>query len=298
MKPLVALIGCGRWGLNILRDLISLECKVVVVDPSIHSREASPKMGALAAVESLDEVGSIDGAIVATPTCYHAEVIKQLLPLNIPVFVEKPLTTDIKEALYLASIAKNKLFVMDKWRYHPGVEALAQIVHSGILGSLLGISLKRVGWGNSQDDIDCVWTLAPHDLSIVLEILGYIPPPRTASSEKDGDSFISMTGFLGEKPWVIFEVSARSAKKQRLVRIHCEKGIASLYDFDDARIQLLMESTDSSESEERWLPISSEQPLLRELKAFLSYLKGGPCPKSSALDGAKIVETIAELRRF
>ena len=298
MTPAIALVGCGRWGQNILRDLISLNCKVIVVDPSAQSREDAKKAGAFSTIESINELPPTEGSIVAAPTTLHASVIKQLLVFNRPIFVEKPLTTDPKEAIELVKLANGRLFMMDKWRYHPGIETLTQISRSEELGPLLGISMKRVGWGNSQNDCDCVWTLGPHDLSIALEILGYIPEPLHAIAEIDGDKFMSMTGILGKKPCVMFDISSRTLEKQRSVRIHCQKGTASLYDSDHGHIHLITQSTNYLRPKEEWRPVSNEQPLLRELKAFLGFLNGGVPPKSSGLDGAKIVGTLAELREL
>src|SRR5262245_47248432 len=85
----VGLVGCGRWGRNILRDLASLGARVVVADPSEPARRAAIAGGALAAVPAADELPEVDGLVVATPASTHAAVIEPLLPRGVPVFVEK-----------------------------------------------------------------------------------------------------------------------------------------------------------------------------------------------------------------
>src|SRR5689334_13040946 len=124
-KPSIGLAGCGAWGRNILRDLRDLGCRVIVLDPSEAARAVAIAGGAAVAVGSSDELPSwLDGLVIATPTSTHAAMIERLLSRGVPLFVEKPLTADPVAARDLARRAGGRLFVMDKWRYHPGIEAL------------------------------------------------------------------------------------------------------------------------------------------------------------------------------
>ena len=164
----VALVGCGRWGRHILRDLVALGCEVIVTARSDESRTRAEHGGAALVVESVADLPAVDGAVVSTPTTTHARVVEELLAGGMPVFVEKPLTDDPAGARALADAAPERLFVMHKWRYHPGIEALAAIASSGELGPVAAVRTSRVGWGNPHGDVDGVWMLAPHDISIVL----------------------------------------------------------------------------------------------------------------------------------
>ena len=83
-------------------------------DPRERARAAAEIVG------SVDELPEVEGIVVATPTSTHAEVVEEALGLGVPVFVEKPLTDDAAAAERLASAAEDRLFVMDKWRYHSG----------------------------------------------------------------------------------------------------------------------------------------------------------------------------------
>ena len=175
----VALVGCGNWGRYILRDLVALDCRVTVVAREESTKAAAVDGGAIGVVGSVAGLPPVDGIVVATPTTTHAEVAEEALERGVPVFVEKPMTDDADDAERLAAAAPDRLFVMDKWRYHPGVELLGEIARSGELGRVVGLRTTRVGWGNPHD-VDAVWILAPHDLSIAVEILGSVPPPRSA----------------------------------------------------------------------------------------------------------------------
>jgi len=183
MKPAIALVGCGRWGVHILRDLLSLGCDVHVAANSTASRERAVAGGAASFREHVEDLPAVSGAVVAVPTVWHADIIRRLMPRDIPILVEKPMTPDAEEARQLAAELSGRLFVMDKWRYHPAIEALRDIAQSDEMGPVIGLSTRRLDWGSPHADVDAVWILAPHDLSIALEILGHIPEPRAAVAE-------------------------------------------------------------------------------------------------------------------
>jgi predicted dehydrogenase len=286
----VGLVGCGKWGQFILRDLLSLGCSVTVVARSAESRARAE--GAAEIVGSVDDLPELDGIVIATPTTTHAAVIEQALEHGVPVYAEKPLTNDPAAADRLVALAGNRLFVMDKWRYHPGVELLRDLARDGSLGEVRGVLTTRNGWGNQHDNVDPVWVVAPHDLSIALEILGELPGARAAVADVGGNEALGLIGFLGERPWHRLEVSARSPERRREVRLLCAEGVALLADAYSDHVLVRREGADEPERRE----ISTELPLLRELRAFLEHLEGGPAPRSSAAEGALVVRRIADLR--
>jgi predicted dehydrogenase len=288
----IGLIGCGRWGRLILRDLVALGCEVAVVARSGASRGAALEGGAGEIVAGVDELPSCDGVVVATPIATHADVVAAALGHGVPVFVEKPLTDDAEAAGRLASVAPDRLFVMDKWRYHPGVELLGEIARGEELGGVVGLRTLRVGWGNPHAE-DAVWVLAPHELSIALEILGALPAPRSAVADTTDHHATGLIGLLGERPWHALELSTRSPERRRAIVLECEEGVALLRDAYSDRVELFR---DGPEPVADSRPISTELPLARELRAFVDHLRGGPPPRSSAAEGAAVVRAIAELR--
>ncbi len=183
MSTSIGLVGCGHWGKNILRDLLTLGCVVHVVARSEPSIDRATEGGAASIAGDMSGLPEVDGYVVAVPASLHAEVVTEALNYQRPVFVEKPMTTDIESAQRLAG--EQQLFVMDKWRYHPGVEALRDLTASGRFGAPSLIATTRHSRFNPHPDVDGVWTLAPHDLAIVVEILDRLPPALSAVGEAD-----------------------------------------------------------------------------------------------------------------
>ena len=295
----VGLVGCGGWGRHILRDLVSLGARVTVVLPTDRNRSAAIEGGAEAIVNAVGHLPDVDGIVVASPATTHATVVRALLPRGVPLYVEKPLTDDASAARELATAGAGRLFVMHKWRYHPGVEALAGITASGELGEVVGLRCTRIGWGNPHGDVDGVWMLAPHDISIGLEVLGHIPAPRCAVAERVRGTVTGVVALLGDHPWLAIDVSTAAGAQRREIRLIGSEGIATLADgYSDRIVVTRGEVHDRVTREDDTRPISTELPLLRELRAFLIHLAGGPPPKSSAAEGADEVQAIADIRRL
>ncbi len=233
----IGLVGCGVWGSLILRDLVALDCDVTVVARSTASCNRAAERGAARIISSVPELGEVSAVVVCVPISRHFAVISEVLDLypNFPIFTEKPLVDKVEEAETLFSRAAANLFVMDKWRYHPGVLQLAEIARSRELGQVIGLSTVRVAWGNRHPDTDPVWMLLPHDLAIVGEVLGSIPEPFSAIADCVAGVPCGMTALLRDRdeaslPWAICQVSARSPNKIRSVHLYCEHGVAMLSD--------------------------------------------------------------------
>jgi predicted dehydrogenase len=272
---------------------MDLGCRVSVVDPADDARRWAASVGAANVMPSVDELaGGIEGVVVATPTHLHARHVEEILARRVPIFCEKPLCADVGEAESLVARARDSLFVMHKWRYHPGIERLREIAQRQELGSVIGLRTVRVGWSDRHDDVDPVWILAPHDLSMALEVFGEVPPPRLAIAERLGGSIVGVHAVLGDEPWMILDVSAIGVDRRREVRLYCRDGIAILPEAYSDHLIVLRDARGAER--ERW-PISTEPPLLRELRAFVGFLRGGPPPRSGAADGLAVVRRIAEL---
>jgi predicted dehydrogenase len=301
----IGLVGCGRWGRFILRDLLSLGAAVSVVAKDDDGRLA----GAAGAqvVPRLQDLPVVDGIVVATPISTHADVIEALLPRAVPIYCEKPLCDDADRARRLAAAGGGRLFVMDKWRYHLGVLALKEIAQSGELGPAVGLRTVRVGFGHSHPDTDCIWTLLPHDLVIAREIFGRALAPVAAVADRAGEEIMGLTSVLAAQgtadggPWHVAEVGIRSPARRRTVTLLCRDGVATLEDaYADHIVVIANPPPDVADADPRITrrPLRVEMPLLAELSAFIGFLNGGPPPLSPAGEAVETVAAIVQLRRL
>jgi len=286
----------------VLRDLLSLGATVSVVASGDNARLAKAA-GAEVVVGSPRDLPSTDGLVIATPTPTHADVIEALLPRGVPIYCEKPLCDDAARARRLAAAGRDRLFVMDKWRYHQGVLELAAIARSGELGPVIGLRTTRVGYGHGHPETDCTWTLLPHDLCIAQEILGRLLPPHSSVADRADGRLMGLVAVLAADggPWHVAEIGIRSPQHQRLVTLLCRDGVATLEDaYADHLVMVANPPPGGTIAEPRTTrrPIPVEMPLLAELAAFVDHLNGGPPPRSSAAEAAETVAAIVEIRRL
>jgi predicted dehydrogenase len=300
MKTEIGLIGCGIWGRNILRDLIGLNQSVVVIDPSEENRITAVEMGASQAFEKRPENFYPKGWVIASPAITHFEVLKDLVQDKIPIFVEKPLTCNLQEAEALLEIEGNQIYVMHNWLYHAGIRMLADLVKSGELGELVFYKSNRCNWTSPRSDVDSVWTLIPHDITIAFCMLGYFPKPKAAIVEVYDGKQRGMTAFLGEKIPCVLEVSNRYADKRREVRLHFTKGVAVLNDEKVDYIEIF-HGDDRSKPKDIQLEkrvFNTESPLKIELASFINYLDGGSPPLTNLAEGVEVIRIIDELKKL
>jgi predicted dehydrogenase len=293
----IGLIGCGAWGRHILRDLKACGAIVHVVARSETSRRNASDQRADSIVGRLAELPSVDGYIVAAPTGLHAEIIEALLPSGRPIFTEKPMTSDPASARRIAEAAGGRVFVMDKWRYHPGIERMRQEIASGAVGDILGIHIQRWGWGCSQQDVHAIWILMPHDLSIVLHWLGHVPPLRFVRQSLPGQIDLGLLVQLGEAdgPTVTVDMSITAPEHRRTFTIIGSKASLELRDSYDTAIRLRRGAPADPMAKEEIIEIAQDMPLLLEVRAFLSHLDGGPAPMTAARESLPVIERIAEI---
>ncbi|MGA8259319.1 MAG: Gfo/Idh/MocA family oxidoreductase [Arenicellales bacterium] len=292
----ILLVGCGTWGEKILRELCLLGCTVHITDTAARAREAALGAGARSAGERLPDGLKPDGIVIATPASVHRQSVESVLTYGVPVFVEKPMTVSSRDARAICAMGGPPVFVMHTWRYHPGVRCLARIAGDRELGRPLVLRTIRCNWTSPRTDVDPVWTLLPHDVSIALEILGAIPTPVFAAAEMLGGRPVGLLGLLEhEELKMIVEVSTRYTDKRREVHLRCEGGVADLPNDRDGWVGILRNEDRMGAVERRCWP-THPGALNLELKAFVDYLNGGAEPKCNAETGARVVETVEELR--
>ena len=297
----IGLIGCGIWGKNILRDLLSLGADTTVIEINKDLEQEVIRLGAKSFHLDIHQPDQYDGIVISTPASTHRLLLEKLSDYQKPIFIEKPLCASRKDLEWIKknSSAQN-IFIMHVWRYHNGIIELGKIAKDKKLGNPVQLVTKRTNWTSPRQDVDSVWTLLPHDLTIAIEVFGYIPQPVSAVSEIYSGIPRGMSGVLGQEPSMIFEVSNRYFDKRREVRLHCEDGIAVLQDENTDHIEIYYGGPDSTFDDVKTDKVyfDNTPPLKRELGIFLEYIKTGEKPKSDLNEGIYVVERILELREL
>jgi predicted dehydrogenase len=180
----LAVIGCGYWGPNLVRNFVQSnkiqELICCDLDPKrlVRMKNLYPSVEALSDYKELLQRPDLDAVAIATPVKTHHPIAKDFLSAGKHVFIEKPFTHSYETALELIKLAEDKqrvLMVGHTFEYTAAVNKVKEIIASGELGKILYISCTRVNLGLFQPDINVVWDLAPHDISIILYLMGEVP---------------------------------------------------------------------------------------------------------------------------
>jgi predicted dehydrogenase len=183
-KIKVGVVGCGYWGPNLIRNFRALQdCSLKMVcdvsrDRLKHMHGLYPEVaGETDYNHMLNGVG-LDAVVIATSVRFHHAMAKASLLAGKHTFIEKPMASSAAQCEELVAIAKEKglvLMVGHTFLYSPAVRKIKQIVDSGDIGEIRYISARRLNLGLFQKDINVAWDLAPHDISIILEVMGENP---------------------------------------------------------------------------------------------------------------------------
>lgn len=194
--PKIGIIGYGYWGQNLVRNFHAIDsCELTTVADDRPERLALmadlyPSVKTVRSAQELIQSPEVDAVVIATPVFLHYSLAKLALQAGKHVLVEKPMTASLSEADELISLAQSKqllLMVDHTFLYTGAVRKIKQLVEAGELGNINYVDSTRVNLGLFQPDINVLWDLAPHDISI----LNHLTPERPVSVNATG---VSHTG--------------------------------------------------------------------------------------------------------
>ena len=180
----VGVVGCGYWGPNLLRNFRSLpNCKVkAICDLSekrlAHLRSLYAELETHTDFKQLLSDAEIDAVVVAAPVNHHYPLAKAALLAGKHVMIEKPMASSSAECEELIELADERglvLMVGHTFLYSSAIRKITDIIQAGDIGDIRYINSRRLNLGLFQKDINVAWDLAPHDISIILHILGETP---------------------------------------------------------------------------------------------------------------------------
>lgn len=188
----VGIIGLGHWGPNHLRVFSQLDGSTVTVccdanQKRLESLAASNKD--IRFTTNLDEMlasEDLDAVVIATPTATHFEVASKALKAGKHVLCEKPLTENVEESKELAELARMQGLILSTgfvFLFNPGIQSLKRAISDGELGNIYYCSAVRTNLGPVRNDVNCVFDLASHDISIFNHLLNSVPETVSATGQ-------------------------------------------------------------------------------------------------------------------
>ena len=324
--PQLAVIGLGYWGPNLVRNFYAHSGCRLKTCCDVDLRRLDAARADYPTIDLCDDPREvladpqITGVVIATPVETHYRLAKAALLAGKAVLIEKPLTADIAQAAELVALADERgltLMVDHTFIYSPAVTKIKQLFDGGELGELLFIDSVRINLGLIQPDVNVLWDLAPHDLSIVDYLLGRLPRSVSACGAahagrlQEDVAYLNLdfggglianlhvnwlspvklryTMFGGSRKSVVYN-DLETAEK---VKVY-DRGVDVRGDDPDSRRRRLVDYRTG----DVWSPhLSREEPLARVADQFIECLTRGVRPASDGQAGLRIVRILDAARR-
>jgi predicted dehydrogenase len=316
-------VGYGYWGPNVVRNLDHLEeAEVVAVcDKSAAARKkvarVYPDVRVTDNAAELMSSPEIDAIAVVTPVWTHYELAKAALQNGKHVFVEKPFTSNADQAQELIDLAarKNlKIMVDHTFLFTGAVTKIKQLLQEGALGKLYYYDSTRVNLGLFQHDVNVVWDLAPHDLSIIDYLLQRTPEAISATGQthlNSHEDIAFITLYFPDKVIAHINVNWLSPVKVRTTLIGGEKKMLVWNDLEaDEKIKIYDKGVKVTSREglydllvhyrsgDMWAPqIEQVEALTRELAYFVACITKDEAPINNGEAGLRVVKMLEAANR-
>ena len=309
--PLVAVIGCGYWGRNLVRNFAELGALSAVVDAApalaaeLAARHDVPAREWAAVLADPD----IDAVVLATPAERHAVMALEALGHSKHVFIEKPLALSVADGERVAAAAaaaRRTVMVGHLLQYHPAFLKLGELVRAGELGRLQYLYSNRLNLGRIRREENVFWSFAPHDLSMILALAGEPPTRVTAVGcsylhPSIADVTTTHLEFANGINAHVFVSWLHPSKEQKLVVV----GDAGMAVFDDGqpweckltlfrhRITWRNGSPEPAKAAAEPVPLDPAEPLAEECAHFLHCIRTGERPRTDAAEGLAVLRVLA-----
>lgn len=323
----IAVIGAGYWGPNLIRNFSACpDTKLVAVCDKDRVRLEKVLAGypGVDAVESFDMLltrDDVDAVVIATPVGTHAPLAIAALRAGKHVLVEKPLASSVRDAESMVAAGKEAgrvLMVDHTFIYSGPVRKIKEIVDSGDLGDIYYVDSVRINLGLFQHDVNVVWDLAPHDLSIMDYLIGRLPRSLSAfgTCHTDTASGIEDVAYLnldfGDGLLASFHVNWLSPVKIRSFLVGgSRKGLVYNDLSPDEKIKVYDRGITVSEDAEArrgvmigyrtgdvWSPrIEGQEPLQAMVRHFAECIRLGKTPLTDGEAGLRVVRILEAAQR-
>lgn len=310
--PKVAVIGCGNWGKNLVRNFAHLGALGAVCDSdSGRLKAAAGELSNVVVTDSFESILSnpqIKAVVIATPSDSHFLLARQSLLAGKHVYVEKPLARDVSHAEELDRVATERnlvLMVGHLLLYHPAVNCLKQLIASGELGDLLFVRSDRMNFNNNRRDWSVLWDLAPHDISMMSYLLDceLTEVSRVGGWDTQGDGLVDVAyldlSFPVNGQIIHGQVRNSWIDPQKLVRLTVNGSLKTAV-LNDTQVENKL-ALHSLTSEGRMIveypAYPGAEPLHLECEHFLKCLITGERPRTDANNAYQVVRILQDVEK-
>ncbi|MBI5449273.1 Gfo/Idh/MocA family oxidoreductase [Candidatus Gottesmanbacteria bacterium] len=308
------LIGCGYWGQKCIRALEGITgCDLAfIADTDLMKLKFYEKQGYRVTQDYGDilQEDDIVGVLVVTPASSHYLVVKDCLKANKHVFVEKPLTAssvEAEELVFLAASKKLKLMTGYVYLFHPAIVYIKRMLDRHELAPPIHFHFQRKNFGPIREDVSVIWDLAPHEISILLYLVGSMPIDVSASgvdiighNRPDiasvnfwfENGFSASMDFSWVDPIKMRELTIISRDKMLIFNdLAAEKIKVFNIGYDQAPVSLIVDQKIIVAA----VSIPNKEPLREELQNFVECLNNGMEPLVSGRDGLAVVKILENI---
>jgi len=309
----VAILGAGGWGKNHVRvfcELLGVR-NVIVCEPDVSRREAAREAHPDISLFEEPVFEGVDAVVIATPAVTHYALAREALCQGKHVLVEKPMALTSRQAEELVVLAEETeriLMVDHLLEYHPAVQELKRLITKGHFGKVLHLSSQRLNLGVIRTEENALWSLASHDVSIMLYLLDEEPEEVFAA----GQAFLQpgvedvaclvlrfASGVLGH-----IHVSWLDPVKTRKLTVVGEGRMAVYDDMAEEKLVLFDHRVEHTKSgfhtaigKSQSVTIGSVEPLRSMAEVFLQSVKTGAAPPSDGRDGLRVVRVLEQAQQ-
>lgn len=315
----VGVVGLGYWGPNLVRCFSELaDCKVTAfcdqnIDRLLMVKNRFPAIQPFDNYDQLLASNAVDALVIATPTATHFQLASKALKQGIHVFVEKPLARTVEECQQLIELSdahQATLFVGHIFLHSSPVAKLKELIDSGELGKINYISSRRLNLGPVRKDVSCLYDLAPHDISMMLYLLGEQPVSVGCSglahlNEGVHDVCNLNLTFRNNRMGMI-HVSWLDPRKERVLTVVGDRKMAVYDDLDQEKIKVFDKGVKTPAHSSNYAEfqiayryggsyspfIQEREPLKSECEAFINSITKGQVPLTDGRNGLQVVEVL------
>jgi UDP-2-acetamido-3-amino-2,3-dideoxy-glucuronate N-acetyltransferase len=307
----IAVVGCGYWGKNLIRNFNELKALYAICD-SDEERLAAfaqqyPSVSAQKDFDTILSDSRVEGVVISTPAVTHYNLAKKALQAEKDVFVEKPIALNYKDGEELVGLAeeKNKILMVGHiLEYHTAVEKLKELVKQGELGKISYIYSNRLNLGKFRTEENILWSFAPHDISVILALLNEMPEKVSAHggnylNPHVADVTVTTMDFASGAKAHIFVSWLHPYKEQKLVIIGDKKMVM----FDDVspddkllafdhKIDWIERAPIPRPEQARPIPIEKKEPLREECSHFIDCIRTRSKPRTDGASGLRVLKIL------